>query len=106
MKLAEAKELLDGTVRTELRDHAFGDAEVSWHKDEVEVASGYFNGTVQEVIILDGPQTFNSDEAKELRSHGVLGDIERNDETGPVHYEEGKMMPGLTSEFVKHELQD
>lgn len=102
MEIHEAKELLNGCTRTELRDHAFGDAEVSWWKDGKEVASGYFGSTMSHVTIGHIPILGTT--ARELRYCGVEGHIERNDETGPDDFQEGRIMPGLTLEGVREEL--
>jgi len=101
--LDEAKKVLDGCVRSELRDHAFGDAEVFWEKDGKEVASGYFGGSIASV---SGGEigSFDGQDARVLRSCGTEGEIERNDETGPDTYAEGDTMPGLSKGDVFHEL--
>lgn len=106
MKIEEAKTLLDGCLRSELQDHAFGDAEVFWYKDGQEVASGYFAGSVNEVYILSGDVRFTGTAARELRDCGKQGVIERNDSTGPVTYSEGVTLPALTLEGVREELEN
>lgn len=103
MELSEAKALLERCVRDELRDHAFGDAEVSWRNEEGEIASGYFSRNKADVWIPTNA-SFDGDEARELRKCGSEGHIERNDETGPTEYAEGQIMPGLTKEGVLQEL--
>lgn len=102
MELTAAIILLNTCVRSELRDHAFGDAEVSWTKDGKEIAGGYF-GRDASVWINDGP-SFKDDEARQLRRCGSEGHVERNDETGPESYSEGNILPGLTKEAVFKEL--
>lgn len=105
MTFQEAKDLLNTCQRTELRDHAFGDREVYWYKDEEVVADGYFGGTgVSMVDIIDGG-TFQGKEARELALCGTLAEVKRNDSTGPDDYEDGKIMPGLTLEDVRKELE-
>lgn len=113
MDLSDAQKFLGGTIRHELRDHAFGDAEVFWTKDDKEVAGGYFGGGNASVWIRDKEldQTmqepamhFDGEAARELRKCGTVGHIERNDETGPDEYQEGTTMPGLTKEGVFKEL--
>jgi len=84
MELQDAKELLDDCVRSELQDHAFGDAEVYWEKDGTGLAEGYFGRSGHHVWIADGDgigvsATFQGVEADELRKHGKKGLIERND---------------------------
>lgn len=113
MTLSEAKELLNSCVREELRDHAFGDAEVFWSKDEKKVAEGYFNGGnagvwFYDILVSDGTKmaSFSGEKARELRECGAKGHISRNDETGPEQYVEGYTMPGLTAEGVRKELTD
>lgn len=107
MNLSEAKEVLAGCIRSELRDHAFGDTEVLWLKDGKQVAAGYF-GRDADVWFSseDGPSTdsFTNVEARELRNCGVVGVVERNDETGPDEFVEGQIMPGLTAEAVLEEI--
>lgn len=105
MDIEEAKNLLNGAVRHELRDHAFGDAELFWELDGEEVGSGYFgSGHASVTISTEEYHNFEGDDARELRKCGTLGDVERNDETGPNTYSEGTTMPGLTLEGVREEL--
>ena len=101
MTFEEALYLLMSCKREELRDHAFGDAEVYWMKDGKEVAVGYY-GTSSSVGI-DGT-SFTGEEAAKFRYVGRQGKIERNDETGPDVYAEGKCMSGLTLAGVFKEL--
>jgi len=101
MTLDEAKKLLTECIREELRDHAFGDAEVYWMKDGQEEAAGYF-GSKAEVEIRG--TIFKGPDAHELRKCGTIGAVERNDSTGPDQYVEGQCMPGLTIEGVRKEL--
>lgn len=100
--LAEAIELLNQCQRDELRDHAFGDAEVYWLKGDLEIASGYFSGDAAQVYI--GDKTFAKDEARQLRNCGSKGAVERNDETGSNDYREGETMPTLTLDGVRKEI--
>jgi hypothetical protein len=102
MTLEEAKNILNDSVRQELRDHAFGDVEVSWIWDGIEVANGYFGGSASNVSFAFGE--FTGPEAWELRNCGTLGAVERNDETGPEAYQEGRCMPALTLAGVREEL--
>lgn len=103
MELSQAKEVLNGCVRDELRDHAFGDVEVFWMRDGEEIASGYFGGGTRQVYLAGG-NTFNDAEALELKMCGTSGVVNRNDETGPDTFVEGYIMPGLTKNAVKDEL--
>lgn len=102
MEIDEAKALLRECTRSENRDHAFGDVEVFWTKNGVQVAEGYFGGTTQQVMF--GDVTIQGTTARELRYCGIEGHIDRNDETGPEEYSEGSIMPGLTLEGVRSEL--
>lgn len=108
MKIDRAREILNGAIRHELRDHAFGDTEVMWIVDGVEVGGGYF-GKTEEVWVMgsDGEKDgcFTGDYACRLRVCGKSSVIERNDETGPDNYAEGVTMPGLTLEGVRKELE-
>lgn len=108
LDLDEAKVVLDSCERAELRDHAFGDVEVSWTKDDKEIADGYFGGGVYDVCVkLDSKTvTFSNEQALKLRNCGTLAEVGRNDETGPDTYVEGVIMPGLTLEGVRKELTD
>ena len=114
MTLDEAKTFLSKCTRNELNDHAFGDSEVSWFLDGKEVASGYFGSTSRSVSICQGCEgidhtthhsSFEGAEAQALRYGGTRGEVERNDETGPDTYTEGRCMPGLTLEGVRRELE-
>lgn len=113
MNLESAAELLNTCVRDELRDHAFGDREVSWLKDGTEVAMGYF-GSSSSVSIFDGGTdsngiktafSFEDADARRLAECGELASAVRNDTTGPEVYQDGVCMPGLTLEGVRKELE-
>lgn len=118
MNFQEAKELLSTCERSELRDHAFGDREVSWvtKKDDeiVLVAEGYFGGGSGSGICILGDKDaegltttiaeFDGREALELAKCGCSVHVERNDSTGPDQYAEGECMPALTLEGVRREL--
>lgn len=114
MNLEEAKTFLEDTSRHELRDHAFGDMEVTWLKGSLkkdgdvlkEIAHGYSGSSMVSVTIIteDGTVSFSDDDARSLMSCGTLGTVGRNDETGPDEFVEGKIMPGLTLEGVREEL--
>ena len=96
MDTTEAQELLNLCDRQELRDHAFGDREVSWRFDGVEVAGGYFGSGHKSVWIHDYEQivihgfdhaqfvlaNFSDDEAHVLSTCGKVTMIERNDMQG------------------------
>jgi hypothetical protein len=85
----QALNLLGLCERGELRDHAFGDREVFWIRNGVEVAGGYFGGGNADVWINEefGGGSFKGNEARELAARGSNVKIERNDETGPDTYE-------------------
>jgi hypothetical protein len=110
--LSEVKAILSGCTRSELRDHAFGDVEISWTKDGKMVAEGYFGGGGPVVASYCccagdckcGSWEFSGKAAVELRKCGTLGEVERNDETGPDTYAEGVCLPGLTLDGVRKEL--
>lgn len=105
MTIEEAKALLAECTREELRDHAFGDAEVYWSREgeEEDVAVGYFGNESREVVFEAA--RFNGPGADELRYCGKRGRVERNDTTGPDEYREGVTMSGLTLEGVRKELE-
>lgn len=104
MELEAAKTLLNECVREELRDHAFGDVEVYWMKDDKEVATGYFSGGMASVGFTEEVFNFDGDDARMLRPCGSEGAVERNDETGPDNFTLGATMPGLTRQAVRDEL--
>lgn len=105
LTVEQAKQILDNAVRHELRDHAFGDTEVTWMIDDVEVGGGYFGTTYDVWINTAGHDGFHGDDAVTLRKCGKDLVVERNDETGPEKYKEGVTMPGLTIEGVRRELE-
>lgn len=107
MTLDEAKEILNGCTRSELRDHAFGDVEVYWERDGGEIGSGYFGSGQGDVSVLgkdDIYHSFKDSWARELRNCGTLAVVERNDSTGPDAFAEGSVAPGLTLGEVLEEL--
>lgn len=107
MTFEEAKQLLSGCIRSELRDHAFGDREVSFTRNEIHVAEGYSGGGVADITIFtdsDDSVVFSGKDAEELLQCGIKGEVERNDSTGPDEYKEGVCMHDLTSEGVASEL--
>jgi hypothetical protein len=91
MTFEQAKNLLGMCKRFELRDHAFGDREVYWKREDVEVGEGYFGGGSSEVYINEefGGVTFRGEEARALSKCGIDVTIGRNDETGPDIYRGG-----------------
>lgn len=108
-ELEKAKEILSGAVRGELRDHAFGDAEVTWRIGDKEIAGGYFGWEASVWVNPDPPNgahySFKGDAARYLRQFGSNGGVTRNDSTGPDEYKEGVIMEGLTKEAVRKELE-
>lgn len=102
MTLDEAKALLSTASRNELRDHAFGDCEVTWERDGAVVADGYFGTEAASVAV--GRVTFVGESAWALRDLGARGAVERNDSTGPEAYAEGRTMPALTPAGVLAEI--
>lgn len=108
MDIDEAKTLLDDCDRIELRDHAFGDVEVTWEKEGVIVATGEFSRQHAQVWIAMGegnpPVTFRGELGRPLRECGTLMTVHRNDETGPDEFKEGEILPGLTKEAVRDEI--
>jgi hypothetical protein len=101
-------EILSKCMREELRDHAFGDAEVSWMYAGKQAAYGYFSSSSSHITLTcpDGEEsaTLRGEEARRFRYCGIEGTIERNDETGPEEYSEGTCMPALTHKGVLEEL--
>ncbi len=108
MNIDAAKNILAHAVKSECRDHAFGDCEVYWEIDGKEVAAGYFGGGSRSVSVFndtDDSGHFEGAEADELRKIFAKEEIGRNDETGPDEFVLGKTMPGLTLEGVRRELE-
>ena len=107
----QAKELLAGCERRELKDHAFGDREIYFTKDDKNVAEGYSGSGGPSIMIFgeredqEDATHFNGSEASELNGLGTYMGSERNDSTGPEEFEEGECMPGLTLEGVRQELE-
>lgn len=120
LTIEQAEQLLRLSERDELRDHAFGDAEVYWFATfegkRVELATGFFGGGHDGVSIHNPRKLgmdpndyetvgdFKGEDARRLRYLGKEGRIDRNDETGPDHFTEGDVMPGLSKGDVFYEL--
>lgn len=87
MTFEDAKKILNSCTRYESRDHAFGDREIYWTREDVEVAEGYFGGGSADVfILLPEEEVFRGKLARELAKCGAIVHIGRNDETGPDQY--------------------
>ena len=110
MTFDEAKAFLSRCIRDELRDHAFGDAEISFWLDGTLVAGGYIGSGSSSVWAEEASghqfREFTQEQTRELLKCGTLGTAERNDETGPDTFQEGATMPGLTLGGVLKELTD
>jgi len=84
--LEQAKVYLDGMLRCELADHAFGDKEISWHEPDPDdanklgkyVADGY-NSSRTTYVVIKGKASFNDDDARSLLTCGKLAHYDRND---------------------------
>jgi len=101
---SEAEALLSEGIRSENRDHAFGDREVYWtNSDGKEIGGGYFNGAEGSVWLETG-ECWSGADARRLANCGKVGTIGRNDSTGPDEYADGACMPALTLEGVRDEL--
>ena len=80
MQLSEALDLARLWTRQEVKDYAFGDAEVTFFDlNKNEVAVGYFSNKTQEVWIKSENKTFVRLEACSLRNAAKLTTIHRND---------------------------
>ena len=106
MTLSQARNILNWATRQELRDHAFGDREIAWFIDGYCVGDGYQGGSGVSVSVHDGEEwhRFVDADAFQLVNCGQLGEVERNDETGPAEFSQNEIMPGLTLESVKQEI--
>ncbi len=76
--------LLSECRRDELRDHAFGDAEITWLRGGEVIATGYYGASGPSVSSeTDGERfDFDGDLARPLLKLGTLGMVERNDSQG------------------------
>jgi hypothetical protein len=73
------RDLLTGCVRSELHDHAFGDAEIHWLRDDEIVAEGYRGASGMSVSVLEPHSEWDGQLAAPLLRLGKQGLIERND---------------------------
>lgn len=78
--LEQAKQLLKDSNRYELRDHYFGDTEVTFKDPHTgkTIAEGYSSTAVCNVLFLQGGEFFG-EEALPLLKMGKLVKVERND---------------------------
>ena len=119
MNIQRAIEVLSRSTRQELRDHAFGDVEIYWvdynipgeHEGGTEVGFAYIGGPGKNLIHVTDPVNgdktdFGENDFRALRNLGSSVRIDRNDETGPDRFEEGRCMPALTLEGVRAELTE
>lgn len=87
MTLLEASDIIRLSTKFECRDHSFGDREVYWEKNGIEIASGYFGSNNQHVTIsgvrFTGQDAYALDRIACFR---CKGSIVRNDETGESIY--------------------
>jgi hypothetical protein len=80
MQLSDALDLARLWTRQEVKDHAFGDAEVAFFDlNGNKVAVGYFSSKTQEVWVKSGNRTFVRLDACALRDAAKLTAIHRND---------------------------
>lgn len=95
MTLEFAETCLNLCQRSELRDHYFGDREISWYFEEIEVAYGHFSINSQHIAILEFRKgmklprklgEFFYSDAQKLVDCGASVVIARNDEVGPDEY--------------------
>lgn len=85
MSLTDARAFLEGCLRHELVDHAFGDAEVGWQNAAGEqVASAYFGNSSNSLGINETEQfvasEFSGEDARSLQHAGTLAKRDRNDD--------------------------
>lgn len=75
-----AREILNESIRDELRDHAFGDKEIYWRNNYGHmVATGYVGPRRVECGMAGFDVSFSEEEARRLARLGTLGNVERND---------------------------
>lgn len=92
LTLDEARNILEGANRWELRDHAFGDREIGWDlPNGVTVAEGYIghhsyisfaSGTKVDDLNLTDRIKFEGEDARALAYCGTLTQVSRNDSGG------------------------
>jgi hypothetical protein len=103
-------DLLSSSTRHELQDGTFGDVEITWTKDKIDVAWGYFGRDCAEVNIHDAsgktnPELkFKGEQARLLRDLGDEVTTERNDPSGPATFMEGIPLRGVPLAGVYDEL--
>lgn len=79
--------LLTKCTRHELRDHCFNDRELTWVDGFGHlVALGGAGSTGYSVQMVGFEEEFTESQARTMIDLGTLGEIERNDETGPDEY--------------------
>ena len=87
MDYDKACELLAKCTRHELRDHAFNDRELTWVDGFGHlVALGGAGSSGYSVQMVGFEEEFTESQARTMIDLGTLGEIERNDETGPDEY--------------------
>lgn len=78
MSFEEARSILDGCDRNELRDRTFGDTEYTFVDDEGNIVADGYSGPGSITVDIDGA-VFTDGEAEALLSCGTRGIIEMND---------------------------
>lgn len=88
MTIEIVKEVLAKCIRSELRDHYFGDREISWQLNGKDVAEAYMGKEAEFHFTHNGIEfdTKNSNLISDLIKLGTIGNIERNDSTGDSTY--------------------
>ena len=87
MDYDKACELLAKCTRHELRDHAFNDRELTWVDGYGHlIALGGAGSSGYSVQMMGFKEEFTESQARTMIDLGTLGEIERNDETGPDEY--------------------
>lgn len=85
--LIQAIEIIRGSEKFQLRDHVYGDREVTWERDGVKIADGYFGNSARRVTVQG--VTFKDEDAYTLDRIACIyprGSFTRNDETGDDNY--------------------
>ncbi len=106
MDISVANIVLNLCDRFELHNHAFGDTEITWQYEGLQIGGGFFNDRQQYVWVRmkNFIGNFLSEDADRLRRCGTLVKVSRNESVGPATYMEGLVMRGLSNDDVKEEL--
>lgn len=104
---SQVKEVLTKSIRSELRDHAFGDKEITWNLPDGTMVAEAYVGSCSEFSYSHDKvvySTINYAIVDEISKLGIRGSESRNDSSGPDEFVQGRVMKGLSSDDVFEEL--